>query len=192
MPATIRAFIAIPVPVMVRTFIGDIQQRLRGPGMDVRWVRPENVHLTLAFLGDIDAARVAAIGQQIDTAVMKIPSFSLSAGGTGVFPDLRRARVVWIGLKGDIDRLIALKTRLDALLATVGFSPERRTFRPHLTIGRPKRRLPAAVVGVFDQMQDAASETFRVEQVNLYQSTLKPTGAVYTPLYTAPLANING
>lgn len=189
MTDTLRTFIAIPVPMTVTAFVADVQDRLKRTGASVRWVRPENVHLTLAFLGDIDAGRTAAVAGQIDAVATDTVRFHLSAGGVGVFPDLRRARVLWVGLRGDIDRLAALKTRLDDALAEIGFRPERRPFRPHLTIGRPRRRLPPGdATRWMAELQSESTESFAVDRLAFYQSTLKPTGAVYTLLHSAPLA----
>ena len=186
MPDTLRAFIAVSVPAMVRTFIASVEDRLERFEMNVRWVRPGNVHLTLNFLGEIDAGLVPAVSEQMERVALGTAPFSLSVKGAGVFPDLRRARVLWVGLDGDLGPLAQLKTRLDTSLSSIGFQAERRPFRPHLTIGRPRRRLPAEIAGrALADIGGNASDTFPVDGIELVQSTLKPTGAVYSLLHTA-------
>lgn len=190
MSKTLRAFIAVPIPETVTVFLQQVQQRLQAQRMNIRWVIARNVHLTLKFLGDIEASRVPAITSQMDAAAATTPSFSLNASGVGVFPNHRRARVWWVGVAGDIDRLHALQSNLEAGLAAGGFGKSSRDFRAHLTIGRTRRRINAKTVDEsLGPLKDTASGAFRVDRLVLFQSILKPDGAEYTRLHTSYLAN---
>ncbi len=190
MQETLRAFIAVPIPDAVTEFLQQVQSRLKSQRMNIRWVAPGNIHLTLKFLGDIHPLRVTEITARMDAAALTMRPFSLNACGAGVFPNHRRARVWWVGLDGEIDRLRKLQANLEASLAAVGFDKEDRVFRAHLTIGRTRRRIHAETVGAaLAPLQDIASDLFRVDRIMLYQSILKPAGAEYCRLHTAHLEN---
>ncbi|BBO86944.1 RNA 2',3'-cyclic phosphodiesterase [Desulfosarcina ovata] len=190
MPKPLRAFVAVPLPAPVIDFLQQIQQQLHSPMINVRWVRPENIHLTLKFLGDIEPSQVPVIGAQLDAAAVSMPAFTLNARGVGVFPNRRKPRVLWVGLDGETGMLKMLQTTVETALAAVGFKKEKRAFRAHLTIGRPRKRMdPDDLGGSLDRLQTAALAPFRVGRVCLYQSVLKPSGAEYTVLYSAPLSD---
>jgi len=183
---TLRTFIAIPVPAPVTALIDRVQSRLKRMEMNVRWVPSGNAHLTLKFLGAIDATRVAGIAEKLDPVAATIRPFSLQAAGVGVFPTVRQARVFWIGLQGDIEPLMRLQRRIDESLALIGFKTDHRPFRAHLTIGRPRRRLSAETVqAALAPLRSVTSDAFPVDRVVLYRSTLNPTGATYTRLHAA-------
>lgn len=187
---TIRTFIAIPIPEGVSAWLRQIQDQLRLPGLNVRWLAARNVHLTLKFLGDIDPARVSEIAAQVDVAAATIPSFRLQAKGVGVFPNFSKARVLWVGLTGDVERLRTLQANLETGLEAVGFAREGRGFRAHLTIGRARQHLNARMMlETLESLKAAASDAFPVDRLSLYQSTLKPAGAQYTLLHSAHLEN---
>lgn len=189
MAHTLRTFIALPVPDAVAAFLKQIQERLRSPVANIRWVPVANIHLTLKFLGEIDPSAVPAINAQLDAVARSIPPFALSAEGVGVFPNLRQARVVWVGLSGDIKLLQALQQHLESGLATLGFKREPRAFRAHLTIGRTRQRIdPKALGALLEPIKAEACKSFNVDQIRLYQSVLKPSGAEYTLLHVAHLA----
>lgn len=189
MQKTFRTFIAVPIPDAVVVFLEQIQAQLQSPGMNVRWVATKNIHLTLKFLGDIDPSQVPAIAARMDTAAGATPVFTLQAKGVGVFPNLRRSRVLWVGLTGELDRLSAVQAALESSLESVGFSSASRPFRAHLTIGRSRQRIDAQMLGAcLEPLKDVASNRFRVDRLTLVKSRLKPAGAEYTPLHTSPLA----
>ncbi len=198
MQKTLRAFVAAPIPDAVAVFLQQIQARLQSPKMKIRWVATTNIHLTLKFLGDIDPSRVAAVTAQMDAAAGSIPSFSLVAKGVGVFPNLRNARVLWVGLAGDCDRLRTIQASLESGLKSVGFSKAPRNFRAHLTIGRTRQRIDAQTISAsLEPLKDVASDSFRVDRLTLFKSILKPAGAEYTLLHsshfmTHPVTNTGG
>ena len=189
MPQNLRAFVAVPIPDAVALFLMQIQGRLQLPGRNIRWVAAKNIHLTLTFLGDVDPSRVSAIAAQMDAAANVTTAFSLTAKGVGVFPDLRRARVLWVGLVGDLDRLKAIQATLESGLESEGFKRASRGFGAHLTIGRIRRRIEAQVIGEsLAPLKSVASDFFRVDRLMLFKSMLKPNGPEYTLLHTSHLA----
>lgn len=190
MPKSLRAFIAIPIPEPVTAFMQQIQSQLQARRLDCRWPAAENIHLTLKFLGDIEPTQVIDIADRMDAIATRHPPFWLRTGGVGAFPNLRRARVLWVGLAGDVDRLRHLQTALDSGLAADGFDRASRDFRPHLTVGRSRRRIQAnAIEKALASLQDLAADPFRVNQMVLFQSILKPSGAAYKRLHSTRLAD---
>ena len=176
---TIRAFIAIHLPPDVQTALGRVTATL-GEGLPrgaVRWVRPELMHLTLRFLGDTDVARMPAVGRAMDTAVAGRAPFSLTLDGLGCFPNPRRPRVVWAGLAGDTAPLLALKAALDAQLAALGYPPEDKPFRAHLTLGRVKDERAAQNLALAVPLPQLVVP---VAAIYLMESQLRPDGPIYT------------
>jgi len=189
MSPALRAFVAIPVPAMVTDFVHQIQKRLDSPAVNVRWVRADNLHLTLKFMGDVDPSSVGVIADQMDAVAHATAPFELNASGFGGFPNQRRARVLWVGLGGDVGCLKATWEMLEKGLAKVSFNREKRRFNPHLTIGRTRRRIDLQTLGLsLDALADMTSDSFKVDRLLLIKSVLKPTGAEYTPLHVSHFA----
>ena len=124
----IRTFIAIHVPESVRKEIADFQKQLKPYGGDVRWVRPESIHITLKFLGDGPAEQIEPIANTIHEAVSSERSFDISVGTTGVFPDVRRPRVLWIGVKNGSEELKSLAEKIDKACSALNFKKEKRSY----------------------------------------------------------------
>ena len=177
--STIRAFIAIRLTQPVEHALADIAHTLAltVPSGGVRWVRTEQIHLTLRFLGDTPTAKLDAIGKAMDAAVSGALPFSLHLSGVGAFPDRRRPRVIWAGLDGEVNRLHALKSALDAQLTLLGLPPEDKPFRAHLTLGRVKDQ--RAVEGL-EWSVAVPSIELPVTAIYLIESQLRPDGPVYT------------
>lgn len=183
MAASIRTFIAIELPQNIIAAIGGIQEDLKSNKLDVKWVRPENIHLTLKFLGNIDPATVAGIEGVLHDMIKTAAPFSLTAKGLGVFPGLKRPRVIWIGVVGQIDALIGLQRQLDENLQKTGFAPEKRPFKGHLTIGRFRGRLDTQRMAVIlNRFHDVEAGSFTVKHLILFKSDLQPNGPIYTKL----------
>jgi 2'-5' RNA ligase len=184
----IRAFIAITLPDSLIGLVSEIQRKLKANGMRISWVSPENVHLTLKFLGDIEPTDIDPIVGIMAECAQGMMPMTLAAGGIGVFPDIRRPRVVWLGITGDLQLLIALQKHMDIRLAELGngrFKPEDRPFKGHLTLGRIKSRLDHDIlVNALKTVGQATSPVFTADAVHLIQSRLTPSGAIYTPLRT--------
>jgi 2'-5' RNA ligase len=183
----VRAFIAIKIDPEVAQRIGAVQSKLDKNLGGIRWVKPENLHLTLKFLGPVSDEKVAPIAETLERALHSLARFSVSCRGLGVFPDIRRAKVLWVGLEGK--PLSALAATTDDALATLGFAREKREFKPHLTIGR-WRESAGRPDRLRRELETGKEQDFGPSQMNeviLFKSVLKPTGAVYTPLKVFPL-----
>jgi 2'-5' RNA ligase len=186
----IRTFIAISLPSPVLQAICEAQETLRGKGLDIRWVRKEGIHLTLKFLGNVDMDQVGQIQAAIEEAAKGFSPFTLKGEGVGVFPDLRRPRVVWAGISGDVEVLRSLQGDLDSQLKPLGFPKEKRRFKGHLTLGRAKSRLDGTKLAeTFEALADFRTESFTAQEVVLFQSDLRPGGAVYSRLVEVPLGS---
>ncbi len=169
-----RAFVAVFPPLEVRKKALGAARRLPS-GDRVRWTRPENVHLTLKFLGDVREEIVddlcAALGEVCERHI----PFDVELAGLGAFPSARRAQVLWTDVGVGSDRLRSVATEIDGALAPLGFERERRPYAPHLTLGRVRGR-PSSL----DLPPDAEEKLgFRVRHVELTESTLTERGAVY-------------
>ena len=144
--AMVRAFVAVDISEGARDALSEATARLQHQTPSaVRWVRPEGIHLTLKFLGDVDAGLVDRILGALEPTARGTGPFSLGLSGLGAFPSADSPRVVWVGLKGDLAPLGELQARIDRQLnADLGFAPEGRPFRPHLTLGRLRQGASAA------------------------------------------------
>jgi 2'-5' RNA ligase len=180
---TIRAFIAIEMPPMVVDIVQRSQQVLRRGGIRLAWVRPENVHLTLRFLGDIAADAVDRIRDVLEETARETSPFSLCVKGAGAFPGIARPRVLWLGLDGQLQPMAALYRRLSEKLSGLGIAGEKRPFRGHLTIGRVKGRPDIRLLKErMTELEHVESTLFPADSLCLFKSDLTPGGAVYTSL----------
>jgi len=179
----IRAFIAIPLPRQVKDTARMLQRRLQEAGVRMRWVKPGAMHLTLRFLGDIDENRVPGIEKTLAETVNKTDPPALSVKGIGVFPNVKKARVFWMGIAGRTPRLFDIRNRLENKLARLGYETERRRFSAHLTLGRARGRLdPRLLVRCIETIGGFQAVPFTARKLVLYKSDLRPDGAVYTAL----------
>jgi len=180
----IRAFLAIAPPPEVHEEMARIQNRLQrtvqGP---IRWVRTDGIHLTLKFFGDIAAGDIGPLSAAIEKGIRGVAPFSLEVSGLGVFPDARRPRVLWLGTVGDTERLAAAVRNLDRGFADLGVAREERPFQAHWTLARIKS--PQGLVGVaraLEMEKETRAGAFTAGALILFQSELRPQGAVYTKL----------
>jgi 2'-5' RNA ligase len=189
--AQIRAFIAINLPAEVREKLERVQRELKSAlaDSDVRWTKPEQVHLTLKFLGDIAADSLEDLKRAIQRACEGIAPFLLRAESLGVFPDSQKPRVIWVDVHGETDFLRRLQERVEQ--ETVAWRElEQRTFQPHLTLARVHKLKPqeAQILREKIRGQTAAQfGTWRAVQVDLMQSKLSSTGAEHFQLAEFPL-----
>jgi len=185
----IRTFIAVEIPEKIILSIAKVQEDIKTYGFKIRWVRPESIHLTLKFLGNIEATETENVGRAVCEAAGTVPPMSLQAKGIGVFPGIRRPRVVWVGITGQLETLGRLQKKLDENLAGIGFPKEKRPFKGHLTLGRIQKKIdPKAFIEALHRLGNFETETFTADRVVLYKSELKASGAVYTELMSARLA----
>ncbi len=182
----IRTFIAVTLAVSTAEEIAKVQAQLREVKADIGWVRAENMHLTLKFLGDIDCTQVAPILEVLHTTLQAQPALSVLAQGLGGFPNLKRPRVVWAGLIGDT--LTTVSHAVETALVALNFPMHKRPFRPHITLGRVRsQRGWSDVLARVQQYKQTHFGESIIDQVTLYQSDLRPSGAVHTPLGSIPL-----
>ena len=185
-----RCFIAISLPDERKAEISGIQERLKTAGADVSWTRPEGMHLTLKFLGDLEEKIISKIERSLDMAVDGITTFTLSVSVVGIFPDMRRPRVIWIGLNEDGSNLIRLHKGVEEELRKTGFPTEERRFTPHITLGRLRsNKNKDRLFELIEEEKTAELGSFKVSEVHLIKSELKPSGAVYTELYSVMLSS---
>ena len=184
----IRSFVAVDLGAVVRSRLSEIQRQLKSsaPAGSVRWVQPESVHLTLKFLGDVPAERVGEISTALARACEPLAPLSFVVAGAGCFPDPRRPNVVWIGVEDSSRKLQALQQVVEQALNPLGFPPENRPFKPHLTLGRTQRSAAVtdlrAVGERVGALQVGALGRVEVHEIILMRSDLSPSGARYTPL----------
>lgn len=184
-----RTFIAIELPPAVVSLLEQVQKKLKSSGLNIRWVRPETIHLTLRFLGEVPPEAVDPVRQALAESARGFSPISLWARGSGVFPGIKKPRVLWVGLSGQVDQLKTLQRTLEENLATIGFEREKRAFSGHLTLGRFKESVDAARLN--DALSDIAefrTEPFTADRIYLFQSVLKPSGPVYSKIASAVLA----
>jgi 2'-5' RNA ligase len=185
----IRSFIAIDLPEETRKALAAVQEQLKQSRARVRWVRTNSIHLTLKFLGNIHPAQVEDIALAVAEEIRDHPPITLRAAGLGAFPSRRKPRVIWIGMEGEVQRLTRIQARVENALEPLGFVREKRPFQPHLTIGRVKDR--SRLQALIDAMATLDMEPFNsfdADEIILYKSDLRPTGAIYTKLHRMPLA----
>ncbi len=193
MPDIIRAFIAVTLPEPLTAIVSGVQQNLKARGLHIAWVAPGNVHLTLKFLGDIESTDIDPIADVMNACAQSMAPLTVAALGLGVFPDLRRPRVVWLGITGGMPQLIAFQKDLDAGLTALGkgrFKPEERPFKGHLTLGRIKAGLDTGIlVKALRETGKVESSAVTIHAIHLIQSRLTSSGSIYTPLRCAVLGS---
>ena len=184
----IRAFIGVQFAPEVRARISQAIAQLAAEISGIRWVREENFHFTLKFLGLIEEPQIEPINNALAQAIHPFRRFTISAKCLGVFPDIKRPRVLWVGLEGN--DMPALAKSVESVLEPVGFPRENRIFRPHLTLGRWRQPMGSQqeLEGKLKRWKNFEFGESAVNEVVLFQSILKPNGAVYRPIRAVPLA----
>jgi len=184
----IRSFIAVEVPQSLRAKMEEVQRELKRTNADVRWVRPESIHLTLKFLGSVSGEDLEKLGAAIAPIISSWVSFEIRLQGLGCFPSSRNPRIVWVGIEQGSAEALSMQKAVENRAAEVGFPPETRPFKPHLTIGRVRSsRGKDSLAQAVENRRDVEIGPFRVNEVYLFKSELKPSGAVYTKLQTFPM-----
>ncbi len=181
----VRTFLAIDLPNDVKEYLCKIQNSLKQAKADVKWVRTELMHLTVRFLGEISQDMLARVKDATEIATNGLDMFELKTSGLGVFPNLKRPRVVWVGLTGELRSLNILKQRIDNRLFEIGFEKEDRPFSPHLTLGRIKsnKNLSKLTQMIIEQGSIVTTQkpiSFKVKELIVYKSLLSPKGPSYS------------
>lgn len=187
----LRAFIAVEIPA-------EIQQNVykqtaafrRGIESLVRWVPAHNMHLTLKFLGDVSPNNVEFLVQMLRNEAALVPAFDIHLAGLGAFPNLRRPRVIYVGIQAPA-ALDTLQRGIEAAARRLGYESEERPFSAHLTVGRLRQNATAVeqqqIRRALESTQVDVFGTARVDSLHLYKSDLNPGGSIYTRLHSAPL-----
>ncbi len=180
----IRAFLAIEPSENVLQEITRLQEKLKQEiNGRLSWTRPQGQHLTLKFFGDISKEDINNISTAVQKRVVAETKLNLKVEKLGVFPDARRPRVLWCGVTGDVEKLIALQKKLDSDFAALGFPAEDRSFKAHLTLARIKdSRDMTGMSEALKKHNEFNAGDFTGDKLILFQSNLSPQGAVYTKL----------
>ena len=177
----IRCFIAIDLPADLKEKLAEVQNLLKKTGANVKWVNSENIHLTIKFLGEIPGAKVREVRESLKE--LTFDKISVSVKNLGVFPNMRRLRVIWAGVDEGVEELKEFSSLVENQLHKIGFEREKRGFKPHLTIDRVRRpenlgKLKEAL----ESVKEFEAGSFVADKFIFMQSELKPSGAVYTPI----------
>jgi 2'-5' RNA ligase len=178
-----RLFIAVNIPDEIKEKISAFQQELRKLDCDIKWVNVENLHLTLKFIGEASPEKVDDIESSMKESVSDLKPFRVDFYGAGVFPDIHRPRVVWVGITEGADSLKGIASKLETLLEAVGIKKEEREFSAHATVGRVRSsRNTIALVKKLIEFEKAGPSgfgSFVVDKICLMQSILHPQGPEY-------------
>jgi len=183
-----RCFIAVELSTEIAEGVRRVQKGFRERLAGVSWTRPEGIHLTLRFLGDVDPGRIEEIASKAEAGIKTIGPFSIGVKGCGGFPNPRNPRVIWIGVEDASGLLKQLQARVEQGMEELGFAGEGRGYTPHLTIGRLRSGKGKGEVGqAIEAMKGCDLGSMEVQEICLFRSQLKPTGAEYTKLKVIPL-----
>lgn len=187
----LRCFIAVEIPRSIREAIGAVTDNLGQTGSDIRWISPDNIHLTIKFLGMTDELKVPAIKKALLEKLVPYQPFYITISGVGYFPDSRRPRILWIGIEPEA-QLPGLLRDVEETMISLGFPREKKPFSGHLTIGRVRspRRI-AETVAVLDSFTGHCFGSLEVKKIDLMRSILKPAGAEYSTLAEIPFGRRN-
>jgi RNA 2',3'-cyclic 3'-phosphodiesterase len=191
-PAALRLFAALELPPEARSRLADALAALKAavPREAVRWVRPEGIHLTVRFYGEVPQSQLTEIEKTLAAAAADSQRMTLRLGALGFFPPAGQTRVVWIGLEGDLSQLESLQKAAEASARRLGFVPENRPFHPHLTLGRVQGKLSPVERQKMAERVSAlplSSTVFSVSQLSLMRSDLRPGGSIYSRQCAMPL-----
>ncbi len=188
----VRSFIAIKLPDELKAGLTRLEAELKlGKLPSVKWVDPSSIHLTLKFLGNIAVDRIPEITRAMEETTRGLSPFHLEVKGLGVFPNLRRVQVAWVGISGEVDKLGQLQQRIDSSLVPLGFTAESRAFTPHLTLARLRDQASPDERQRFGQLiadtRFEASYTIIVAAISLMKSQLTREGAIYSRISSVGL-----
>ena len=187
MSSKIRTFICVPVPLSVKKTVGGFIKELKARGGDVKWVSPDNMHLTLKFIGDVEKTFIEEIASHTAEAVASFSQFPVEIGGTGAFPNLSRPKVLWVGISRGSDKLRDLAYAVDQSLEKIGIEKDKRQFSGHLTIGRVRSLKGIEHVAESMNKNGFKPQIFNAEAVYVMKSVLDSHGPIHSVLNTINL-----
>lgn len=191
---SIRVFVAVGISAKAREqLIGAVERIRQGIPQGIQWANPDGMHLTLKFLGNIPSSGVGPLLDCLGPVAAGHSRFPLHLAGLGMFPNRRKPRVLWAGVDGDLNALDRLQQGAEDAINALGYPPEQRPFRPHITLGRPRRSVSdAQLARIGSSVSDTSAPSpigWQVESVDVMQSELHPSGARYTVLGSVPLGS---
>ncbi|HLW63858.1 MAG TPA: RNA 2',3'-cyclic phosphodiesterase [Gemmataceae bacterium] len=189
MPQSMRTFIGVPLVPGIRDKLVALQQQLAETSGSVKWVEPENLHVTMLFLGEVDAREVLTVCRTVEGVVGALEPFAMRVAGIGCFPNPRRPRTIWAGIEEGSRELIELHTALEQPLMEKGcYRREERAFTPHITLGRVKGESDTRALAEALKLQaDWFAGQMTVKEIHVLSSELMKEGPVYTVLSRARL-----
>jgi RNA 2',3'-cyclic 3'-phosphodiesterase len=182
MPESLRTFIAVELNSSLREALARIQKELKSSGADAKWVKPENIHLTLKFLGAIPLDKIETINRVLQDIADQFPAFAISLSQLGAFPKIEFPRVIWIDLKEGKETLERLAKEIEAKLSSLGFPPEDRAFQTHITLARIKSAQNRLNLVKQLKETDVPALNQKIDKITFFKSTLTPKGPVYEVL----------
>jgi 2'-5' RNA ligase len=185
---TVRSFIALELRPEIQQELGRIQAELKKADADVKWVKPEGIHLTLRFLGSVSLELIEEIKKLLDQLAKGHKPFALKISGLGAFPKVEHPRVIWVGIEQGKEQSLQLAKELEQGLIKHGFLPEKRSFKPHLTLGRVRSSRKREQLKQLLQSVAVSNQSMQAETLVLFKSTLTPQGAIYQPLHQTKLS----
>lgn len=185
----IRAFIAVEIDRSLKQKISELISKLKKSDTNIKWVNENQIHFTLKFLGNIEENKVQAISAVLKSITSHSKEFALTLSGIGAFPDMKRPRVIWIGADKGAEELKSLSSKIEIELEKIGFKKEKREFKSHLTLGRVRENRDSDHFLKMQKWSLSLGET-KINKLILFQSTLTPKGAIYTPLSEYPMHNL--
>ena len=183
-----RTFIAVEIPKNIQNEIGNYVSSIKGLFDNVKWVSPENLHLTIKFLGEVNESDLKNINDCIAKTVLDFSPFTMGFSNIDFFPSRSNPRVIWIGTDGGEHNLLDIFQEFENCLENIGFNRETRTFSSHLTIGRVKRYKRITVP---KDLKEFELVKFNVKKIALIKSTLTPSGPIYEKLFEEELKRIS-
>jgi len=190
MSNTIRAFIAIPLDPKIQHSIERMQDHLKKTNSDVKWVKPENIHITLKFLGDVNTEQINSVKQALSNCTHNTRPFKVELSQLGAFPNIERPRTLWIGLKDSKKQLNRIAVSLEKALGKIGFQGDQRPFNSHITIGRVRSSKNINLLSqLLSNYQIATGLTQTISKIVLLKSTLNSEGPLHEPLYQIKFKN---
>ena len=188
-----RTFIAIELPAEIKEYLNFIQNKLKACQTDMKWVKPENIHLTLKFLGEINAEQFDKTVSILKKAADNNPSFKINMASIAAFPGINTPRIIWLGINQGEPQIKTLVANLEEKLVGIGIPAEERTFSVHITIARTcscrnQQSLGAGIAGLNDKLKIEKHE-FTADKLTLFKSTLTSQGPLYEALQVFPLGD---
>ncbi len=175
-----RGFIAIDIKPFPKLL--EFEQEIKNTGANVKLVEPENIHLTIKFLGDTDESLIDRIEEIMNYSVKEVEPFEISLKGAGVFPNEKYIKVIWIGIE-NVESISKIAFKIDEKITTLGFQKEKRKFSAHLTIARVKNvKNKEKLIQIIEKYRNIEFSKFKINSIKLKKSTLTPKGPIYTML----------